>query len=254
MDLQEEHIYTLENMREFFGVTKDQWKKKNNELLKHLCNYYEYEIKYNEKDKRKKEFHIIKKIQDYEKFEKPKAEKIKIRDRVFEEGIIGIVKEDNIQTSANINRIMRKEIDFVKDNYKEGTSYEYIRIRMIEYFGKKKNEGGTKGRIERKIWCKLDVEGCCYIPLTDEQIEDFYNMLGANLSSLDKRKEIAEICSNYENDLITKEERDSILGYSNYCSYEETKNQFYKKYGFHPVCVPVYEFNAWEIQEGDFIM
>mgnify|MGYP003516327428 CR=1 FL=1 len=59
-ELEEEHLYTLDEMKAFFGVTKDQWKKNNNELLKHLCNYYEYEIRYNQTDKRKKEFCLYK--------------------------------------------------------------------------------------------------------------------------------------------------------------------------------------------------
>ena len=67
-ELEEEHLYTLDEMKAFFGVTKDQWKKNNNELLKHLCNYYEYEIRYNQTDKRKKEFYIFKKIKDYEDY------------------------------------------------------------------------------------------------------------------------------------------------------------------------------------------
>lgn len=251
-ELEEEHLYTLDEMKAFFGVTKDQWKKNNNELLKHLCNYYEYEIRYNQTDKRKKEFYIFKKIKDYEDYVKPKSEKIQMRDKIFEEGIIDIVKEDNIQTSANINRIMRRDIKFVSDNYKEGTSYEYVRIRMIDYFGKKKDEGGTKGYIARKMWCKLDIDTLCYIPLSDEMIEEFYNLLGNNLNSDDKKREIAEICSSYENDLITKEERDNELGFSNYMSYEQTKSQFHDKYGFYPVCVPVYKLTAWSMSKENF--
>ena len=137
-------------------------------------------------------------------------------------------------------------------NYKDGTSYEYVRIRMIDYFGKKKDEGGTKGYIARKIWCKLDIETLCYMPLSDEMIEEFYNLLGNNLNSDDKKREIAEICSSYENDLITKEERDNELGFSNYMSYEQTKSQFHDKYGFYPVCVPVYELTAWSMSKENF--
>jgi hypothetical protein len=49
-------------------------------LLEHFSNYYEYEIRYNNKDKRKREFYIFTKIKDYEEYQKPKAEKIQKRD------------------------------------------------------------------------------------------------------------------------------------------------------------------------------
>ena len=102
------------------------------------------------------------------------------------------------------------------------------------------------------MWCKLDIETLCYMPLSDEMIEEFYNLLGNNLNSDDKKREIAEICSSYENDLITKEERDNELGFSNYMSYEQTKSQFHDKYGFYPVCVPVYELTAWSMSKENF--
>lgn len=249
MELEEEHLYTLDEMRQFFGLTREQWKKKNNrdKLLAHFSNYYEYEIRYNNNDRRKRDFYIFKKIKDYEEYKKPKSEKIQKRDTIFENEIVDIVTEDNIQTSANINRIIRIDNDFVRDNYKDGTSYEYVRLRMLKYFGNKKNQGGTKGYIARKVWCKLDIDHNCYIPLSQEVLEEFYNLLGTKLNSDERKKEIAEICSSYENDLITKEERDNELGYSNYMCYEEAKNQFYNKYGFHPICVPQYEFSAWSM-------
>lgn len=53
-------------MQQFFNVLPDTWKKKKDTLLLHLSHYYQYEIKYNEQDHRKLDYHIIKKIKEYE--------------------------------------------------------------------------------------------------------------------------------------------------------------------------------------------
>ena len=74
IELLENHTYSTADMYNFFGVSKDSWKKKKDNLLLHLQQYYEYEIKYNENDRRKLDYHIIRKIKDYEP---PKGKKAK---------------------------------------------------------------------------------------------------------------------------------------------------------------------------------
>ena len=78
-------------MYNFFGVSKDAWKKKKDNLLLHLQQYYEYEIKYNENDRRKLDYHIIRKIEDYEP---PKGKKAK-QNSIYSEQIINVIEIDN---------------------------------------------------------------------------------------------------------------------------------------------------------------
>lgn len=252
MELEENKIYSLQEMKDFFGVTNDKWKKDKDKLLKHLSNFYDYEVKYNETDRRKKEYLIIKKIKEYQKYDKPKNEKTILRDKIFEQNIVKIVEEDNIQTSSNVNRIMRKKVQFISDNYTEGTSYEYTRIRMIEFFGKNKGQAGTKGIISEKIWCKLDKENNKYIPLDEDIISDFFGILKDR--NKDNEKEIAEKCCDYENGLITKGERDKYIGEKNFSAFILSKQEFFEKYGYNPIYVPKYEFSAFinEEKENDY--
>lgn len=243
--------YSKEDIKAFFGVSESVWKKKEvrEALLLHLSNYYEYEVKYNEEDRRKKDYIILKQIAPYEEYTNKRESKNAARDKAYEDGIIETIEEDNVQTAKNVSRIIKDREDIIKLNHSENTCYEYTRVRMSKWFGTKKLEGGTKGRIIDKIWCKLNAEYNCYEPLSDKQIEAFYEIL--HKTREEAKEEEENIISDYQNGMITKAEMIEAIGYSGYSCFILAQKFFKSDYGFTPLKVPVYELSAFEDESGN---
>lgn len=228
-------------MREFFGVNKSTWDKSKNKLLKHFGSFYEYELEKDQHDRRKTNYRILKKLGEYS----PEPRKGQKRDIAYENGIIDIISEDNVQTAANVaRRLYLENYDVIKLNYTEKTNYENTRVNMRIMFGTKVNEMGTKGRIAAKIWCRKEKDWNRYIPLTKEEIDDFFNIY-KNEKENNRDYEL-EILNDYDIGLIDKEELYRLIGNQGINNFIAAKETFKAKYGFYPVKVPVYEFNAWD--------
>ena len=230
--------YSTKEMQEFFGVSKDTWKKQKNKLLENFGYYYTYKVEYSG---RNINYHILEQLGDYQ----PPLRKGAKRDETYENGIIQVIKEDNIQTAANVARRLSKEDAAVKAfNHTSGTMYEYTRVRMRNMFGTRVNEGGSKGMITEKVWCRADIDNNCYIPLSQEMIEKFYELLDR---SYDVRKQDeAEICNDYLCGLITRDEMYERIGERTIEAFKGARDCFKEKYGFYPIKVSVYELSAWE--------
>lgn len=241
IELLENHTYSTEDMYTFFGVSKENWKKKKDNLLLHLQQYYEYEIKYNENDRRKLDYHIIKKIKDYEPPLKGKKAKQNV---IYSEQIINVIAVDNWQTAKNVSRIIKNRKEIVDLKHKDDTIYEYTRVNMRTMFGKDVGEGGTKGTITQKIWCLPDPENNVYLPLDDTQVNFLYSTFNA-LKKENKQDDLS-ICADYESGLITKEEMQEKLSSNSLSCFIAAKGEFKCKYGYYPVKVPVYEISAFE--------
>ena len=143
MNLLAGSIYTTNDIMKFFNVSKDTWKKKKNKLLFHFGNFYEYEVEYDSKDHRKINYKIIKQLGKYE----PPQKKNVIRDKTYENEIVKVIEEDNIQTAKNVSRIIKDTDEIKASKHTEGTVYEYTRVRMRNMFGVKSGEHGTHGKI-----------------------------------------------------------------------------------------------------------
>lgn len=247
MELYENSIYTTDEMIEFLGVSKDTWKKKKEQLLFHFGSFYEYEVIYDPKDHRKRNYKILKQLYEYEP---PQKKSIK-RDKIYESQIKDVVEYDSIQTAKNVSRII-KDTDEIKElNHKDGTVYEYTRVRLRIMFGTKAGESGTCGTITEKIWCRLDKENNCYETLSDQEIEAFYKLFKEEKEAA-KEEQLTLYCD-YENGLITREELNEQIGESGLSCYLSARNTFNAKYGFYPIKVPVYELSAFEAEEEEKI-
>lgn len=240
MNLAVGNAYDTKAMQEFFGVSESSWKKQKNKLLGNFSYYYEYEV---ERRGRKDYYHILKQLGDYQPIPK-KGDRV---DETYQSGIIQIIQEDNIQTAANVARRLREEDAAVKAfNHASGTTYEYTRVKMRNMFGTKVREGGTKGMISEKIWCRLDSDNNCYVPMTEEAIQNFFEIYG---KSQEVRKEFElEIFCDYQNGLLTKEAMYEAIGERNFQAYLGARDSFKEKYGYYPIKVPVYELSAWETE------
>lgn len=170
--------------------------------------------------------------------------KSKKRDKAYEKNIIDTIKADNYQTAANVARIIKENDDIKELKHTDGTVYEYTRRSMRNMFGTKEKEYGTHGRIEKKVWCQLDTDNNAYIPMSQEQIDAFYTMYSQQKDNV-KPHELT-VFSDYASGLITKEERDKAVGAIGFDAYMGARRDFYNKYGYTPIKVPVYELSAFK--------
>ena len=237
MELTPGITYSTKEMQNFFGVSKDVWKRQKNKLLENFGYYYIYKVVY---EGRNINYSIIEKLGDYQPIPK-KGEK---RDDIYENGIIEVIEEDNIQTAANVARRLGKENkEIIALKHSEGTIYEYTRTRMRNMFGTGVNEGGSKGMISGKVWCRLDKDNDCYIPMTDEAITRFYEIYSKSQES--RKTDELEIFSDYQSGLITKEEMCEMIGERGFIAFKAARECFKEKYGYFPIKVPVYEISAF---------
>ena len=245
MELKVNQTYTTQEMIEFFGVSKATWKKKKDRLLDHFRRYYMYEVFYDTKDRRKINYKILKKLQEYE----PPLGKGAKRDLVYDRKIEEVIEEDNIQTARNVSRIIKDDTEIVALNHTDNTRYEYTRVRMRIMFGTKAGEHGTKGFISDKIWCKLDENNNCYIELTPKKKQKFYDIYS------DEKKLIQEdeltIMSDYQNGLITQEEMKTLISDTTLGAFISARTLYKEKYGYYPIKVPVYQLSAFDLSEQE---
>lgn len=244
MELKENHIYTTQEIKDFFSVSESTWKKKRDTLLRHLSLFYDYEIIYDNKDHRKRNYLITKKKQDYIEYSSNAKKEIDKRDRIFEKEIIDVIENDNLQTAKNISRLIDEDIKKEFD-YTSGTIYEYTRLRVNEWFGKGNNTCGTKGMITEKIWCCLDTEHNYYIRLSEEQKKYLFEIYGEEKGDLIEKE--LSLISDCENGLITKEILYKEIGDYSYCCFTKAKDKFKERYGYYPIKVPVYEIGVFTL-------
>ena len=237
MDIKPGATLSTKEIISFLGVSENVWKRKKEQLLQHFGNYYEYEVIYRG---RNIDYHILNKIKDYEQIPKKSTK----RDKIYKESILEVIAEDNIQTAMNVSRIIKDNDSIKKYNHKDSTVYEYTRVNMRNMFGVKVNQGGTNGLIERKVWCKLIEEYNYYAEMSDEDIAELYNLFS---TAKESAKEIElEIFCDYQNGLITKDDMYKQIGESGFRCFAEARKTFYKRYGYYPIKVPVYEISAFE--------
>lgn len=239
MIIRESDILSTKEMISFLGVSKDQWKRNKDKLLLHFGKFFEYEVLY---QGRNINYHIIKELKPYEKFTKEK--KSIQRERIYEKNIIEVISEDNIQTAKNVSRIIKNKAEIQAYNHKESTMYEYTRVKMRTMFGVKVNQGGTRGQIERKVWCRLHLDQNFYEEMSQEDIEKFYEIFRS--AKEDIKEEELEVFSDYQNGLINQEEMNKQIGDFGFLCFQFARKEFAQKYGYFPIKVPVYEISAFE--------
>ena len=237
-------IYTTNEMQKFFSVSASTWSHKRNEYLDNLSLYYEYEVRY---CGRNTHYLIVKKLGDYQK--PPRKKDKAVRDAVYEAQIVDVIEQDDYQTAANVARIITTREPIKNLHHSNGTVQEYTRLRMREMFGKKPLEGGTHGMIMEKVWCRLDDIRNRYIPMSDEEIEAFYDLF-SNIRSENQQAEL-EVLNDYNIHIIDKEERASRISDISLNGYLSARKEFCRRYGYFPIKVPVYGLDGFDIIRFD---
>ena len=242
MDLEVGKTYSPKELIEFFDISQSTWDHYKDKYLNNLSNYYEYEVNYNG---RRRTYTIIKKLGDYRK--PPNKRSSEHRNDVYQKEITEVIECDPIQTAANVSRIINEHEVIRAFKHTDGTVYEYTRLNMRTMFGNGRDiPFGTKGEITERVWCRLDADLFMYIEMKPEAIEAFKDILKR------QRKKDSEyettVNADYQAGLISKEERDDLIGESSYSGYVAAQREFYMRYGYRPLKIPVYS-----IYERDLI-
>lgn len=234
------NVYSTKEMQKLMGISESTWAHNKDKYLDNFALYYEYDVEY---DGNKTNYRILKQLGDYKK--PPNKRDKEKRDKTYSEEIVTVVEEDNVQTAANVSRIIKDHEPIRQFQHADSTVYEYTRVRMRLMFGNREGCGGTVGGIIEKIWCMLDREHNCYIPMETEQIKAFFSFIRNENKAL--TKEEAEIYNDYEIGLITKEEMNKQIGSLGFSAFLSAKKRFKEEYGYTPVKVPIYGFYEKDI-------
>lgn len=240
MELEEGKTYSTQEIQAFMGISKSTWDHSRDKFLENFCLYYEYEVIY---EGRSTNYHILKKLGDYKK--PPSKRDKEIRDKTYEEQIVDVIECDNVQTPRNVARIIQNTDAIKAFEHKEGTVYEYTRLRMLSMFGKCIGEGGTHGGIIDKIWCRVDLEHNVYIPLSDETIREFYELFG-EIRECSKDAEL-DLLNDFYSGLITGAELAESINTLSFSAYLTARKEFMKKHGYYPLKVPIYGLDGLDI-------
>ena len=154
-----------------------------------------------------------------------------------------------MQTASNVARLIKDSEEIAALQYAESTNYQYTRNNMRVMFGTKAQEHGTMGYIKEKIWCKLDIEYNCYIPLTTEEITEFFELF--NTERADTKEIELSILSDIKIGLISREEMQEQISYNSISCFISAQRLYKAKYDFHPIKVPIYELSAYELTEEE---
>lgn len=119
---------------------------------------------------------------------------------------------------------------------------------MRKWFGSAIGDNGSfddmedmsmrKGYIEKKVWCRFEPGYNRYIPMPEEQIDEFVKLVKKNLKEIRDRE--VEILAAFDAGTITREECNEALGGLSYEKYTAAKKDFKEKYDYYPISVPEY--------------
>ena len=232
--------YSTPEMRERLGVSESTWSHNKDKLLNNFRHYYQYEVSY---EGRATLYHILKQLGDYQK--PPRKNAKEKHEIVYEEEIIEVIKVDNVQTAANVARIIEGNETVAQFGFTPKTHYEYTRLGMRELFGTQKDQRGRIGGILDKVWCGLDSESHTYFRMPDIHYEEFRKMMKIERDETIETE--MEIYSDYQNGLISNYDLNKLVGELNFKAFLSAQAEFKNTYGYRPIKVPVYGFYDTDI-------
>ena len=224
MILEENKLYTNEELAEWFEIAEGSFKNQKKKKLEYLSLFADFEI-------RKGKVYITKVYEP--EYVNPRDKDN--NDKLYQKAIARIIKEHPLQLYITCaGRVVQsKDLALTKLQHKFTTCYQYVR-RNLKVIA----DGSTREWCQRFYQSEVD-----FIPLDDEQLkfwkEILHDTLGAEQSEI-----IAEIKSQQDQKEISDEEAEKYL--FNLISYQwaRAKEKFYKQYGFEPVSVARWELNA----------
>lgn len=227
-------IYTLKEFFDLLNITSYTWKKRKEDLLAHLKDYFDYTIELGGYHNTEQTIVIKEVYDDYEPLPRKTCTKEKQED--YKEFALKTIQHYPLNTTTNIaRRAITDEYLQNKWHHKRAAAENYIRPVV------KDNNLICK---DHKQWCKLNKELNIYEPLTEEQYIYFKALL-QHLSSNGGVENIAEVVSLYNEGEISREEYEKLVSDVVQMEFQFILGEFCAKYGFIPVKVPYLIINGF---------
>lgn len=222
--------YSTQELAKEMQISTSTFKREKEKYLDYLSIFCDFEISYSG---RSTYYTITEVYGEYEKQTKKNAEK---KEKVYREASIAVIKKDNLQTAANIGRIIKHEDKIKELHHADSTIGRYTR-KVIK---KMLNENIL--HIEDKLWCRLSKEENKYYELNNEEIKEFFELFGVCQKKENKAQ--LEIISDFKNGLIEKGELEEKVSNNLLNVFDAARLEFMERHGYFPIKVPVYVFNA----------
>lgn len=210
---------TTAELQETLKIGKSTWKRRREEILKFLEEFYEYEVI---EGHRTICFNFTKELKPWTGL--PRKTNLKEKEDFYKEETSKLIKKMPRNTGSNIARNI--EATNNKYSHAEGTIGNYVRSCLRKHY-----------EPEDRQWCFLSTDKLTYEPLTEEQsmylkecFDIFYN---GDLST-------AEIMSDYKAGTITRAEMKEKLVEAVERPYENAICRFRDKYSKYPLNVPIW--------------
>lgn len=219
--LQENKIYSTEELKKELNIPLKQWNTRREELLNYFHLFFNYEIIV---EGRSKFYKIIEIYEDYEPL--PRKKKTTEIASFYKEKTHEIVEKQPLNTGSNIARMIINEDN--KYNHAELTATRYVRPIVKNDYVKDSYQ-----------WCFMDYTNNKYDALTEEEL-DYLRECFANSSTKDKILDETMLhIDAYLNNIIDKQELCNAIVNKSLNSYKLAMDRFKEKYGKRPMAVPL---------------
>lgn len=230
--IQANTIYTRDELIATLDISKTTFTRSKDEIENEFQKYWNYKVL----SLRPRIYQVFDMIQPYVPID---------RKKIIREEAHKIIQKQPINTGTNVSRILAENNKKIqKFNYASSTLKLYTSKEVTSMYGRYKEQipsfeeiqEGRVGYIDRYYWSRLDAQNNTYIPLTDEQINYFYESLKLD----DTSKAQAEYITMYRQKEISKEEyTEKMIGIAE-VHYDLGIKIFKEKYGFVPILAKHY--------------
>ena len=264
--LQVGDVLNIKEMAQCIGISQKTFQNNRDKILLGLSEAYDIKLTYTKTGKISK-FYIEGVNFEYE-FPKYQHKNMAKKNKIYEEIIPEIIREQPYNTPANIARNISRwyDGDFKRSLGKSlsmGTYYNDTLQRCHEWYGRTPDDLQTfedikmnkrKGRIIERVWGIQDTS-FEYKPLTQEQYDFLFKSFKHFVyESEEYQKEELDRIGAYDSHLITREEFIRGHNENKYARFVCAKKAFKDKYGKWPIMVNVYQDYSLSplVPEGEF--
>ena len=222
---------SAKQVREHLNISTSYWDRHKNEILEYLDLFFDYDIDAAQGTRPKYIFY--RQIAEYEPFKRT-SRAVKLLREEYIPQILGILSNN---PGYYTFKMIAEKIN-VNADHALSTKIKYCSKAVKEMCGNAVREGGTHGYIDSIDWCKKDKRLNQWIPLDEDELQDFF-------TSLDRFKvectdEIIKTCGEYVECYITSKEFETKIVYLVQDNYKSALLQFQDKHGFIPHLIKHY--------------
>lgn len=221
--------YSLKELKDLLKITDSQWKRRKEDILDHLHDYFDYEVKIT--NDHNYVFIIYQQLRGYE----PLPRKTNPEKREYYAKLTrAYIEEKPHNTGTNIARnIKHKEQEMDRDEVDTIARYT-CRVVRDEY-------EPTSGE---NIWCYLNDDKLEYIPLDEEEVEWLKNAFYIKCAS--RENTLGEIYSQRINKIITERQAIEKQKECNEQFFVGIFKAFRDRFKKWPISVP-----KWQVKTKD---